>query len=154
MEMAQRNERSDMVEDRRVKAASRVMNQAIAEQAVKAALARAVEIGTSMSVAVVDESGTLVYFVKGDATGLHTFETARGKAVTAAAFRRPTTDMLDSVRNNPAFWASLARLDIVPGAGGYPLTQHGVLIGAIGCGGGIGEQDEQCAEAGARAVNT
>ncbi len=143
-----------MVEDRRVRAAQRVMNQAIAEQAVKAALAKAAELGISMSVAVVDESGTLVYFVKGDATGLHTFETARGKAITAAAFRRPTTEMLDSIRNNPAFWASLAKLDMVPGAGGYPLAQHGVLIGAIGCGGGIGDQDEQCADAGARAVNT
>jgi uncharacterized protein GlcG (DUF336 family) len=130
------------------------MNQALAERAVRAALARAVDLGTSMSVAVVDESGTLVYFVKGDATGLHTVETARGKAVTAAAFRRPTTDMLDSIRSNPAFWASLAKLDIVPGAGGYPLTQHGVLIGAIGCGGGIGEEDEECAAAGAQAVNT
>ena len=143
-----------MVEDRRVRAAQRVMNQAIAEQAVKAALTKAAELGISMSVAVVDESGTLVYFVKGDATGLHTFETARGKAVAAAAFRRPTTEMLDSIRNNPAFWASLAKLDMVPGAGGCPLTQHGVLIGAIGCGGGIGDEDEQCAEAGARAVNT
>ncbi len=36
--------------------------------------------------------------------------------------------MLDSIRNNPAFWASLARLEMVPGAGGYPLTQNGVLI--------------------------
>jgi glc operon protein GlcG len=143
-----------MVEDRRVRAAQRVMNQAIAEHAVRAALAKASELGTSMSVAVVDESGTLVYFVKGDATGLHTFETARGKAVAAAAFRRPTTEMLDSIRNNPAFWASLAKLDMVPGAGGYPLTQHGILIGAIGCGGGVGDHDEQCAEAGARAVNT
>ena len=62
--------------------------------------------------------------------------------------------MLDSIRNNPAFRASLARLDIVPGAGDYPLTYQGVLIGAIGCGGGIGEEDEQCAEAGARAVHT
>lgn len=43
---------------------------------------------------------------------------------------------------------------MVPGAGGCPLTRDGVLIGAIGCGGGIGEQDEQCAEAGARAVNS
>jgi uncharacterized protein GlcG (DUF336 family) len=143
-----------MAQDRRVRAAQRVMNQALAERAVRAALARAAELGTSMSVAVVDESGTLVYFVKGDATGLHTVETARGKAVTAAAFRRPTTDMLDSIRSNPAFWASLAKLDIVPGAGGYPLTQHGVLIGAIGCGGGIGEEDEECAAAGAKAVNT
>jgi len=143
-----------MVEDRRVRAAQRVLNQAIAEKAVKAALAKAAELGTSMSVAVVDESGTPVYFVKGDATGLHTFETARGKAITAAAFRRPTTEMLDSSRNNPAFWASLARLEMVPGAGGYPLTHNGVLMGAIGCGGGIGDEDEQCAEAGARAVNS
>ena len=143
-----------MVEDRRVRAPQRVLNQAIAEKAVRAALAKAAELGTSMSVAVVDESGTLVYFVKGDATGLHTFETARCKAMTAAAFRRPTTEMLDSIRNNPAFWASLARLEMVPGAGGYPLTRDGVLMGAIGCGGGIGEQDEECAEAGARAVNS
>jgi len=143
-----------MVEDRRVRAAQRVMNRAIAEKAVGAALTKAAELGISMSVAVVDESGALVYFVKGDATGLHTFETARGKAITAAAFRRPTTEMLDSIKNNPAFWASLARLEMVPGAGGYPLTHNGLLIGAIGCGGGIGDQDEQCAEAGARAVNT
>ena len=143
-----------MVEDRRVRAAQRVLNQVIAEKAVRAALAKAAELGTSMSVAVVDESGTLLYFVKGEATGLHTFETARGKAITAAAFRRPTTEMLDGIRNNPAFWASLAKLEMVPGAGGYPLTRDGVLIGAIGCGGGIGEQDEECAEAGARAVNS
>jgi uncharacterized protein GlcG (DUF336 family) len=143
-----------MVEDRRVRAAHRIMNQTIAEKAVKAALAKAVALETSMSVAVVDESGTLVYFIKGDATGLHTFETARGKAVMAAAFRRPTVDMLDGIKNNPAFWASLSKLQMVPGAGGVPLTQNGALIGAIGCGGGIGDQDEACAEAGAQAVNT
>jgi glc operon protein GlcG len=143
-----------MVQDRRVRAAQRAMNLAIAEQAVRAAQEKAAELGISMSVAVVDESGTLVYFVKGDATGLHTFETARGKAVTAAAFRRPTAELLDGIRSNPAFWASLAKLDMVPGAGGYPLTQHGVLIGAIGCGGGIGEEDDLCAAAGAQAINT
>ncbi len=143
-----------MVQDRRVRAAQRAMNLAIAEQAVRAAQEKAAELGISMSVAVVDESGTLVYFVKGDATGLHTFETARGKAVTAAAFRRPTAELLDGIRSNPAFWASLAKLDMVPGAGGYPLTQHGELIGAIGCGGGIGEEDDLCAAAGAQAINT
>ena len=143
-----------MVQDRRVRAAQRAMNLASAEQAVRAAQEKAAELGISMSVAVVDESGTLVYFVKGDATGLHTFETARGKAVTAAAFRRPTAELLDGIRSNPAFWASLAKLDMVPGAGGYPLTQHGELIGAIGCGGGIGEEDDLCAAAGAQAINT
>ena len=45
----------------------------------------AAKLGISRSVAVVDESGTLVYFVTGDATGLHTFETARGADVVALA---------------------------------------------------------------------
>ena len=73
----------------------------------------------------------------------------------AAAFRRPTAEMMEGYQENPAFWASLAnKLDIVPGGGGYPLTQDGVLMGAIGCGGGIRQQDEQSAEAGAEAVST
>jgi hypothetical protein len=50
---------------------------------------------------------SLVYFVKGDATRLHTFESGKGKAVTAVAFRRATAELLDSIRGNPAFWASL-----------------------------------------------
>ena len=144
-----------MTQDRRARAAKHTLNGAIAETAAKAAQAKAAELGASMSVAVVDESGTLVYFMKGDVTGLHTFETSRGKAVAAAAFRRPTAEMMQSYQENPGFWASLTRnLNIVPGGGGYPLTQDGVLMGAIGCGGGIGEEDEQSAEAGATAVNT
>ena len=45
-----------MVEDRRVRVAQRVMNQAIAEQAVQAALAEAAELDMSMSVAVSQET--------------------------------------------------------------------------------------------------
>ena len=35
---------------------------------------------------------------------------------------------------------------------GVPITAGGRVIGAIGCGGGTGEQDHQCAVAGAAAV--
>lgn len=142
-------------EDRRARIPSRVMNQAIAEKAVKAAQEKAKELGITMSVAVVDESGNLVYFVRGDTCSFPTFETAQGKAVTAAAFRRPTRDLLEGFKNNPAFWAGLAgQLRLVPGDGGYPLTQDGVMIGGIGCGGGLGDEDNLCAEAGAKAVST
>ncbi len=143
------------VEDRRAKIPSRVMNQEIAERAVRAAQAKAKELGITMSVAVVDESGNLVYFVRGDTSSFMTFETARGKAVTAAAFRRPTKDMLEGFKNNPAFWAGLAgELKLIPGEGGHPLTKDGVMIGGIGCGGGLGEEDHLCSEAGAKAVST
>ena len=43
---------------------------------------------------------------------------------------------------------------MIIGAGGYPITRDGVLIGGIGCGGATGEQDHLCAEAGAQAVGS
>ena len=143
------------VEDRRAKVPSRVMNQEIAERAVQAAQAKAKELGITMSIAVVDESGNLVYFVRGDTSSFQTFETAKGKAVTAAAFRRPTRELLEGIRNNPAFWAGLSeQMGMVPGDGGHPLTKDGIMIGAIGCGGGLGDEDHLCSEAGAKAVST
>ncbi len=41
---------------------------------------------------------------------------------------------------------------IMPSIGGVPIDLNGRFIGAIGCGGGTGEQDHQCAAAGAAAV--
>jgi uncharacterized protein GlcG (DUF336 family) len=42
--------------------------------------------------------------------------------------------------------------EILPSIGGAPISVGGRVIGAIGCGGGSGEQDHQCAMAGAAAV--
>ena len=141
--------------DPRARVPQRVMPQLLAEKVVKGAQAKAKSLGIDMSVAVVDESGNLAYFVRGDNCGFHTAETARGKAVMAASFRRPTHEMLPSLQANPAFWAAIAGpLRLVPGGGGYPLTKDGVIIGGVGCGGGIGSEDEECAEAGAKAINS
>jgi uncharacterized protein GlcG (DUF336 family) len=137
----------------RARVPARVMTQQLAETVVKAAQAKAAEMGITMSVAVVDESGNLVYFVRGDTSSFITFETARGKAVAAAGFRRPTQAYDAHFRENPAFWSSIAaNLKLVPGPGGVPLTRDGVMIGGVGCGGGLAGEDELCAEAGAAAV--
>ena len=42
--------------------------------------------------------------------------------------------------------------EILPSIGAVPIIKAGRVIGAIGCGGGTGEQDHECAEAGAAAV--
>ena len=42
--------------------------------------------------------------------------------------------------------------EILPSIGAVPIVKGGRVIGAIGCGGGTGEQDHECAEAGAAAV--
>lgn len=144
-----------MVQDRRARVPHRPMSQELAEKVVKAAQDKAAELGITMSVAVVDESGNMVYFVRGDTASFITFDTARGKAIMAAGFRRPTHEMMEGVRNNVAFWSGLAdKLKMQPGGGGHPLTIDGAIIGGVGCGGGIGDQDELCSEAGAEAVNT
>jgi uncharacterized protein GlcG (DUF336 family) len=131
------------------------MTLEIAEKAVRAAQARARELNTTMTVTVVDESGRLVLCARGNGAGFFTTETSRGKAVAAANFRRPTKEMVELAREHSVFWTALP--GIVPGevlasTGGVPISSGGRVIGAIGCGGGPGEQHHQCALAAASAV--
>ncbi|HXH84762.1 MAG TPA: heme-binding protein, partial [Candidatus Tectomicrobia bacterium] len=58
----------------------------VAERALRAAQARAKALGAPMTVAIVDEAGRLVLCARGDGTGFFTTDTARAKAVAAAAF--------------------------------------------------------------------
>jgi len=141
-------------QDKRARVPVRAMNQQLAATVIDAAQRKARELGITMSIAVVDESGNLVAFVRGDTCSFVSFETARGKAVAAAGFRRPTHEYLAHFQSHPAFWSSISEnLKMVPGPGGYPLTRNGVMIGGIGCGGGLAGEDELCAEAGASAID-
>jgi glc operon protein GlcG len=128
---------------------------AMAERAVGAAQARARELGTPITVTVVDDDGRLILCARGDGTGFLTPETSRGKAVASAAFRRSTKELVELAKEHPAFWNAIPGLapgQILPSTGAVPISKGGRLIGAIGCGGGTGEQDHQCATAGAAAV--
>jgi uncharacterized protein GlcG (DUF336 family) len=127
----------------------------MAEQALRAAQARARELGAPMTVTVVDEGGRLVLCARADATGFFTPETSRAKAVAAAAFRRSTTELAELAAKGSAFWKTVPVIlegQALPTPGGTPLARGGRVIGGIGCGGGTGEQDQQCADAGAVAV--
>jgi glc operon protein GlcG len=126
----------------------------MAEQAARAAQAEAKRLGTPMTVTVVDEGGRLVLCARGDGTGFFTPETSRAKAVAAAAFRKPTRDLGELVPKS-VFWGAVPAVlggEALPSAGAAPIVRDGRVIGAIGCGGGTGEQDHQCAVAGADAL--
>jgi uncharacterized protein GlcG (DUF336 family) len=126
-----------------------------AEKAVKAAQAKARELGTPMTVTVVDSAGRLILCARGDGTGFFTPETSRAKAVAAAAFKRATKEMANLRESAPAFWGNVAAVlggQALPSIGAVPVISNGKLIGAVGCGGGTGEQDHLCAEAGAAAI--
>ncbi|HET9490367.1 MAG TPA: heme-binding protein [Methylomirabilota bacterium] len=128
----------------------------MAERAVRAAQAKAQALGTPMTVTVVDEAGRLVLSARGDGTGFFTPETSRAKAVAAAAFRRPTAEMAAQGAKGWGFWQAMPVIvqgQLLPTLGGAPIARNGRVIGGIGCGGGTGEQDQECAEAGARVLS-
>jgi uncharacterized protein GlcG (DUF336 family) len=127
----------------------------MAERAAKAALAKAKTLGTVMTASVVDESGRTVLVMRGDGAGFFSTVTSHAKAMAAANFRRPTSELGEMAQKGSAFWAAVPaalRGEILPSIGAVPINKDGKCIGAIGCGGGTGEQDHECAAAGAAAI--
>ena len=130
------------------------MTLQIAETAVRAAQDKAKALGSPMTVTVVDEAGRLVLSARGDGTGFFSPETSRAKAMAAAAFKRPTKELAELVAQG-GFWTIVPTVlqgQILPTLGATPIVRGGKVIGAIGCGGGTGAQDQECADAGAAAV--
>ena len=107
-----------------------------------------------MTVTVVDEAGRLVLSARGDGTGFFSPETSRAKAMAAASFRKRTAELADLVAKG-GFWSVVPTVlqgQILPTLGGSPIVRAGRVIGAIGCGGGTGEQDQECSDVGAAAL--
>ena len=130
------------------------MTLQMAETAVRAAQEKAKELGTPMTVTVVDEAGRLVLTARGDNTGFFSTDTSRAKAMASAAFKRSNTE-LNAAAAQPGFWQfapTVLQGQLLPTLGATPIVRNGQVIGAIGCGGGTGQQDQDCAEAGAAAV--
>jgi len=99
----------------------------MAEKAVRAAQAKARELGTPMTATVVDDAGRLVLSARGDGTGFFTPETSRAKAVAAAAFKRPTKDMASLRESSPAFWGNVASVlggQALPSIGAVPILSE------------------------------
>lgn len=144
--------------DNRPKVMARAVDSALAKRIAAAADAKAKELGVTICVAVVDDSGNLVFYSRGDTCTFANFETSRGKAAMAVGFRRPTKDYKAFVAQSmeaAAVWMTISnQLGMVIGGGGYPITKDNVVIGGVGCGGAPGDIDHLCAEAAAKAVST
>jgi uncharacterized protein GlcG (DUF336 family) len=110
---------------------------------VQRARAIARERGLTVSVAVHDSAGHPVAVARGK--NWHGPYMAMGKARLAAAFRKPTGQLVEQWKDRPFFPQSL--VEIIPGGvtvnpGGYPIFEDGECIGAIGVGGGSPDQDD------------
>ena len=103
----------------------------------------------SVSIAVVDDAGYLLYLERLDGAGPVTAEVATEKAVTAARTRRPTKFWEDRLKERPAF---MKFPGVLPLQGGVPVMYQNECVGAIDVSGVQSHEDEQIANAGAAAV--
>jgi glc operon protein GlcG len=122
-----------------------------AQAVVAAAVAEAEKHGWAMNVAVVDSGANLVAFGRMDGAQLGSIAVSEHKARTAVKFRRATKVFEDAVQKGNNY--ALGIDDVIVVRGGIPLVEDGRLIGAIGCSGGMGSQDEVACTAGAATIN-
>ena len=125
---------------------------------VAGAEAKALALGLKVNIAVVDDGGHLLAFERMDGARPASGYTAITKATSAATFRQPTgplaagatpADPLLNLSLQNAAEASGGKITALKG--GVPVVVDDQVIGAVGIGGGTGEQDAQVAGAGTQA---
>ena len=125
------------------------INVGTAKKIAAATIAECQKNKWNVAVAVVDTHGALLYFERMENTQYASNDIAIGKARAAATYQRPTRAFVDAIAKAGPAVLSLGAIYASPG--GVPLMADGKVIGAVGVSGVTGDQDEQCAKAGASA---
>ena len=125
----------------------KALSLAAAKKVAAAAEAEAMRNKFTMSIAVIDDGGFVVYQETIDETQRGSVGTALAKARSALFYKRPTKAFQDALAGGRT--ALLALPDAIPIEGGVPLSVDGAVIGAIG---GTSAQDAQVAQAGVAAL--
>jgi uncharacterized protein GlcG (DUF336 family) len=117
---------------------------------VEGSESKAKEIGVDMDIAVVDDGGHLLTFIRMDKARITSVDVAINKAFTAACARRATHEYAAVAgAGGPAFGmhtTNQGRFMIV--GGGLPIFIKGMIAGGVGCSSGSPEQDREVAQAG------
>jgi glc operon protein GlcG len=127
-----------------------VLTLAVAREIAAAAEAHARENQWNVCIAIVDDGGHLLYFLRMDGTQTGSVTVSQEKARTACAFRRPTKTFEEGVAGGRTVILSLP--GALPIEGGLPLVVEGTVVGAIGVSGVTSQQDGMIAQAGVDAL--
>ncbi len=120
-----------------------------ADAVIAAARSKAVEIGQPMNIAVVDDGGHLVAFVRMDGAIKASIDISTRKARTSVLMNAPTGALGELTQPGAELWGLEATAGgLVTFGGGVLLTDGEETVGAIGVSAGSVEQDVQVAEAG------
>lgn len=105
---------------------------------MRAAVAKAEEIGQPQCIVIVDASGETLGQLRMTGAKFLSLKSARSKARTAASNRAESAAVPEGFRTPIAF-ATGGEVTGLPG--GLPIRIGGEVVGAIGIGSGSGEQD-------------
>lgn len=101
-----------------------------------------------LTVAVLDNAGTLIALAREDGTSLLRPEIAQGKARGAVAMGLGSRALFERAKVEPFFIQAMNSLcdgSLVPVAGGVLIKQDGAILGAVGITGDNSDNDEACA---------
>ena len=121
-----------------------------AEAAIAATAAEARRHDWKLNIAVVDSGGNLVAFQRMDGAQLASIQVSQHKAHAAVSFRRETKVFESGIQGGNTYVLTLD--GVIGSRGGIPLVENGKIVGAIGCSGGTGSQDEASCKVGAATV--
>ena len=101
--------------------------------------------GKPVAVAVVDDRGDLVIFARQDGVAHRSIRLAQDKAYTAALQESSTADFVAFLARTGRTVASFADPRYVGLAGGVPIADAGLTVGAVGVSGRSAEEDHALA---------
>lgn len=126
----------------------------MALKAAQAAVSRCQKGGYQVSAAVVDRAGVVQVQIREDGAGVHTIDSSRRKAYTAASLREPTQKFAQLISQRPETQALQDMNEsVLLLGGGFPIKIGNEIVGGIGVGGAPGAAlDEACARAGLASI--
>ena len=103
----------------------------------------------NVAIAILDDGGHLLHFVRIDGATPANARIAVAKGRTAAESRRSSANWQERVKTRP----ELTKMPgILPVQGGVPIVVDGVCVGGVGVSGVQSHEDEQIAQAGIDAL--
>lgn len=131
----------------------KVLTQELVFRMLQKATKKAEELGVKVNIAIVNDGGNLVGFIKMDGAKLIPGQIAQNKAYTAVGFEAPTNEWFDKIEKNPRLHGILYTERMQTLGGGLPIVYEGEVIGGIGVSGATAEQDTECAQAALEALS-
>lgn len=125
-----------------------------AQKGIAAGLAKAAELKSPSSIAVVDDGRNLIAFARMDGALLASIELSKAKAFTARSLNMKTGDIMQYVQPGAPLYSmnTSHQPPFVVFGGGQPVTMNDKIVGAVGVAGGMVPDDEAVAAAVADAI--